>query len=1594
MTPGLARGETTPVAAVESFATWLAQQSVSDHLLVDASEPLTLALASLDFLRGCGLEEDCTAYVVRAFESHFLCDHDIHSAVLHLSASTSTHALKSYFAALAISDVTGRSVRSALLDAANGAGADIRAVHGGQGPSNHTILQELQDINAIYRPFIKDLVSMAAKSVKKLSQLPDTSNFYECWGFDLETWLQDQVAALNAVYIASAPISFLIIGSLDLCHYCMGRWTMRMRLGEMRRLLRSVTGHSQGVLVAAVIARSDSWDQFYCFAQLAIELLFWTGFEAIMRLPDPKYLLLPSTTVHLALVNSRANMVVAGPARSLRGLCLHLRKIKADEQLDQSRVPFSERKPVIKNQFLPISGAFHSPILKDVCSRILPHFGSRYIDGGDLSIPFYHTETGEDLSERGTRDILPVLIRMVMTEPVDWLRALSFPKVSHVVDFGPGGIGYLIEEVIEGSGVCVIIASDLTSFSDNIGSKAELFAPSLPAPSPNWTRDHGPRLVKKTSGEIPLDTKMSRLFGCPHVMVAGMTPTTVPWQFVAAVMKIGYHIELAGSGLSQRCRKRIWRGEGHVPLYDRDWSHARGYPSMPFDGVLLGSRMMVAKEAFTSPQAKNLIVQDPAKRLAELRSRKLDITDQLNKDYQRPWFAVSSRGASVEIEDLTYLELLYRLLDLVHVRHQRRWVDESYKALVSDFALRAWDRLHTTPWDMALTGDLQEPSLLLNRFTSRCPTAATEHVHVEDASFFVGLCKRRGQKPVNSIPRLDEHFEHWFKKDSLPQAEDVDAVVNGDAQRVCIIQGPAAVHHSCIVDEPAQSILDERSHRRTHHEALALIETPIEKLKGVTVIQASSRTAYKFSHSGTLPDEAMFTKLLQSKLQGWAKGCLVDGSIGQGQTGEAISFPPSSLSLLRAELPSLLHFRANIMRPQQTLLRLNSLDGKRVSATFYTTNPFADGDIPLRFDFDYLPDKSWCRILENMGMRNDRIKTFYAHLCLGSYIPSLKHADLEAEFYGQTTFITPNMAHDFLRVINSSEGTQAPNASPPNTVPLDLGVVLAWETLVKPLLVAKIDGDLLRLLHYSNSSTYCPGASPLKVGVTVVSTSRIRAVTIRSNGKLVEVVATIRRDSQPVMEVATVLFQDFEINSPKKQALVFSRRWISTVDQSFHTIGKTLLFKLETDVTYSYATTIQILRVRGQISLKGIDCLSSVVGQLYFDAVSCHGNPVMDFLNRHGSPIKEKTPLPNAGREGPSAWNIRMPQKNSLYAKVSKDTNPIHVSPVFAQYAQLPGTVTHGMSTSAAVRRVMEDSTAEADYARFKRWCTSFEVFSIIDIGKTNPLGMTVYFGGKRGGRIRNNYLALKTQSPDLQGQNAETCVISGPNDESSSYTFYHDRGLLKSTQFAQPAFDHHGDCRRHSLGEYSALGAVAQFLPLESLLRLVFYRGLVTQEAMKRDEHGRTDFSIVAVNPFRIRKDFDQDAFEQLVTLIANESGTLLEVVNYNVEGQQYVCVGHLRALWILSEIELHRGAATIPLRGIDVPFDSKFLRGGIGSYRKVLEEKIVDESIDAEKLVGKSIPNVTGMPFGVDKGYVELVREMTGSEVLGELLETWVET
>ena len=74
-------------------------------------------------------------------------------------------------------------------------------------------------------------------------------------------------------------------------------------------------------------------------------------------------------------------------------------------------------------------------------------------------------------------------------------------------------------------------------------------------------------------------------------------------------------------------------------------------------------------------------------------------------------------------------------------------------------------------------------------------------------------------------------------------------------------------------------------------------------------------------------------------------------------------------------------------------------------------------------------------------------------------------------------------------------------------------------------------------------------------------------------------------------------------------------------------------------------------------------------------------------------------------------------------------------------------------------------------------------------------------------------------------------------------------------------------------MGEYSALAALAEVMPIESLVSVVFYRGLTMQVAVERDTEGRSNYSMIAVNPSRISKSFNKQVLQYIVDNIAEET-------------------------------------------------------------------------------------------------------------------------
>lgn len=273
---------------------------------------------------------------------------------------------------------------------------------------------------------------------------------------------------------------------------------------------------------------------------------------------------------------------------------------------------------------------------------------------------------------------------------------------------------------------------------------------------------------------------------------------------------------VAGSGFGSA--DDVW------PYLSGEWSVERfGVQPMPFDGLLFASRVMVAKEAHTSSSVKDLIVAaagvddeqwegtytkptggiltvrselgEPIhkvanrgvrlwkefddtvfklpkeKRAAWLAERRDEVIAKLNKDFAKPWFGWKKDGSvAKELGDMTYEETVLRLVRLMFVAHEKRWIDRSLRNLTGDWLRRVEERFAgvnntgNKPSLLQSYTSLDDPSPFVESFFQAYPLATEQLLAAEDAAYFLAISQRPGQKPAPFIPVLDASFEVWFKK--------------------------------------------------------------------------------------------------------------------------------------------------------------------------------------------------------------------------------------------------------------------------------------------------------------------------------------------------------------------------------------------------------------------------------------------------------------------------------------------------------------------------------------------------------------------------------------------------------------------------------------------------------------------------------------------------------------------------------------------------------------------------------------------------------------------------------------------------------------
>ncbi|AMA00941.1 type I polyketide synthase [Corynebacterium glutamicum] len=234
---------------------------------------------------------------------------------------------------------------------------------------------------------------------------------------------------------------------------------------------------------------------------------------------------------------------------------------------------------------------------------------------------------------------------------------------------------------------------------------------------------------------------------------------------------------------------------------------------------------------------------------------------------------------------------------------------------------------------------------------------------------------------------------------------------------------------------------------------------------------------------------------------------------------------------------------------------------------------------------------------------------------------------------------------------------------------------------------------------------------------------------------------------------------------------------------------------------------------------------------------------------------------------------------------------------------------------------------------------------------------------------------------------------------------FFHPDGVLYLTQFTQVgmatlgvaqiaemreahALNQRAYFAGHSVGEYNALAAYAGVLSLESVLEIVYRRGLTMHRLVDRDENGLSNYGLAALRPNKMGLTAD-NVFDY-VSSISEASGEFLEIVNYNLAGLQYAVAGTqagLAALRTDVEDRAPGQRAFIMIPGIDVPFHSSKLRDGVGAFREHLDSLIPAE-LDLDVLVGRYIPNLVARPFELTEEFVTSMAEVVESTYVNEIL------
>ncbi|MFD0705559.1 fatty acid synthase subunit beta domain-containing protein [Alloscardovia venturai] len=1437
--------------------------------------------------------------------------------------------------------------------------------------------------------------------------------------------------------------------------------------------------------------------------------------------------------VSVAVKNSATHFVVSGYPTDLMAVYNEARK-EHDHQaaLREAKVRGgSVFDPQM--EYLEVTVPFHSPLMNDAVELVEQWAVASDIDGAYARSLAQH----------------------VLVDHVDWAADINValkaegikPSQLWFVDMGPGAvIGKLTAAIVEGSGAGIVSAATPEDRVTIITEGTQF------ARTTDWAQ-FAPRVVKTGRGHR-VTTAFTKLTGRAPVMLAGMTPTTVEPELVAAAANAGYWAEMAGGGQvteavfdkhmaklddlldegraiefntmfmdrylwnlqfgSQRIvsKKRAsgapidgviisagipefdeavelvknlqadgfpyvgfkpgtvdqieqviriaqavaptqilmeveggsagghhsWEslddlllttyGEirenkniilvvgGGIGTPDRaadyisgDWSLAYEQYAMPVDGVLIGTAVMTAKEAHTSEQVKQFLVDTPGitdmvenedpfaprrehwvpagkevggvssglshlhadiyelenasaragrliaeveKNPEELISRRDEIIEAINKT-SKPFFG--------DLAAMTYQQMAERFAALSYP-----WVDPTYV----DRFLHVLQRIEarTIAQDrgefesiFTSTADVEDPAIALKKLKEAYPAASTMTVTPSDVSWFPTLC-REYPKPMPFVPVIDGDLLRWWGQDQLWQSE--DARYSADSVR--IIPGPISVAGITTKDEPVADILARFEHacvERVESEDTSDVEEQYSELNNSKTPQDFIRNAPTISWVGHVMDNPAYKSTAE---EGFYEITPVDepGTVSEdGWMRFDLDIHLDTYWDNDADGGVTKHAVRDIVVP----LNVNPRQPERM--------PIVDGERLSKHVFAMLAATAG---IGNTAITGDKLEAMPQIIA-----PTDEQKESEPFGHALASYtLSANLGMDHMV---ATGGALPDNLSMSRIAP-DALVGPAWPAIYAAL-----------------GSVYI-GTMPIIEGL----------------------LNAVHLDHQIALRVTQAELLEHvgeKINV---------RSWSENYAESAS--GRVVTIHVQHTANDGTVLADEVERF-------------AIRGRAYSNALP---EPVAPYGGVEGD-------IAHTARRLLRRVNVVAPDDMTAFARTSGDFNPIHTSVRGARVSGLSAPLVHGMWLSATAQHAVQATDAKGNHWEIEGW--TYAMYGMVQLGDDVEISVERVGKVKRGGlvlevtsRINKEIVSVGTaivRAPESayvypgQGIQAKGMVLDeraispaaretweradkltreklgfsilavvrdNPTElTAKGVTYRHPEGLLNLTQFTQVAlatvaFAQSARMREagvtfepayfagHSLGEYNALSSFAGIIPLETVLELVFHRGSTMHHLIERDEKGRSNYRMGALRPNQFG--VTDATVKDYIAQVAQESGEFLQIVNFNLAGSQYAVAGTIAGLEYLNRDASARAAAAGGKRpfmyvpGIDVPFHSTKLRSGVPEFRDKLDA-LLPQYIDYSVLEGRYIPNLVARPFEMTKDFARSILEVVPSERIQAALD-----